>query len=63
MTLPFKSLVKPPSLKGCDELNTRHGLLRPICQPTATDHPYLHGGSNDGSIGGRMHAGVGERKN
>ena len=30
MMLPFQILLKPPFLKGCDELPTQHDDLRPF---------------------------------
>ena len=30
MMLPFQILLKPPFLKGCDELPTHHDDLRPF---------------------------------
>ena len=63
MMLPFRSLLKPPFLKGCDELPTTSSPPATLLQPTATSHPYLHGGGERWTQRRRAHASVGQRKN
>ena len=63
MMLPFQSLLKPPFLKGCDELPNQPHDLRPFGPATAIAHPYLHVNSTGGLDGGTTLAGFGQRKN